>query len=245
MSETSQLVAALKQLLKAKGVTYRDIGRALKLSEASVKRIFAAESFSLARLEEICRSVDLTIYELTRFARAGESSQPSVLSEVQEKSLAQDPLLFAGFYLLLNGWTPGRVARRLDLAEPQITRLLTALDRLRLIELHPRNRVRILTARAIYWRKDGPVRRMYERQVKDEFLAADFEGADARFRFETGELSRASFRQLETKIDRLAREFEDLVEADSAQLPEDKKAVGLLVAFRPWVFSLFSKRRRQ
>jgi transcriptional regulator with XRE-family HTH domain len=92
MSETSQLVAALKQLLKAKGVTYRDIGRALKLSEASVKRIFAAESFSLERLEEICRSLDLTIYELTRFARAGESGQPSVLSEAQEKSLAQDPL---------------------------------------------------------------------------------------------------------------------------------------------------------
>jgi hypothetical protein len=36
------------------------------------------------------------------------------------------------------------------------------------------------------------------------------------------------------------------VEVDSALPPEDKKAVGgLLMAFRPWVLSLFSKWRRQ
>jgi hypothetical protein len=207
--------------------------------------VFAAESFSLDRLEEVCRFLDLTIYELMRLARAGNGDQVSVLSEVQEKSLAREPQLFACFYLLLNRWTPGRVARRLDLTEPQITRLLTALDRLGLIELHPRNRVRMLMARAITWRKDGPIRRMYERQVKDEFLNTDLDGADARMRFETGELSETSLRLLEKKIDKLIREFEDLAELDIGSPPEDKKAVGLLVAFRPWVFSLFSKSRRQ
>ncbi len=243
MSETSQLIAALKKVLKAQEVTYRDIAGALRLSEASVKRIFAAESFSLERLEEICRFLDLTIYELARLARTGAAEEVSVLTEAQETALAQNPQQFACFYLLMNGWTPARLARRLALSEPQLTRLLTALDKLELIELHPRNRVRPLTARTVMWRKGGPIRQMHERQVKAEFLDADFDGSDALMRFETGELSDASLGALENKIDRLVREFEMLADHDVALAPERKKAVGLLVVFRPWVFSLFSKTR--
>lgn len=245
MNETSQLIAALKKVLKAQGVTYQDIAGALRLSEASVKRIFAAESFSLERLEEVCRFLDLTIYELVRVARTGEAEDVSVLSEAQEAALAQNPQQLACFYLLLNGWTPARVARRFTLTEPQLTRLLAALDKLDLIKLHPRNRVRLLTARKVLWRKGGPIRRMYERQVKAEFLDADFDRSDALMRFETGELSDASLGILEKKIDRLVREFENLVDLDVALAPERKKAVGLLVVFRPWVFSLFSKIRGQ
>jgi len=245
VSETSQLIAALKTVLKARGVTYRHIAGALRLSEASVKRILAAESLSLERLEAICRFLDLTVYELIRLARTGETEDVSVLTEVQEAALAQNPQLLACFYLLLNGWTPTRVARRLELSEPQLARLLVALDKLHLIELHPRNRVRPLTARTILWRKGGAVRRMYERQVKAEFLDADFDSGDAVMRFETGELSDASLGMLEKKIDRLVREFENLADLDVALMPERKKAVGLLVVFRPWVLSLFSKTRGQ
>ncbi|MGH8630400.1 MAG: helix-turn-helix domain-containing protein [Burkholderiales bacterium] len=243
MSETSQLIAALKKVLKAQGVTYHDIAGALRLSEASVKRIFAAESFSLERLEEICRFLDLTIYELARLARVGEVEEVSVLTEAQEEALVRNPQQLACFYLLLNGWALAQVARRLELTEPQLTRLLVALDKLKLIELHPRSRVRLLTARSVLWREGGPIRRMYERQVKAEFLDADFERGDALMRFETGELSDASLGILRKKIDRLAREFENLADLDISLTPERKRAVGLLVVLRPWVFSLFSKNR--
>lgn len=244
MTETSQLIAALKKLLKEQGVTYRDIGRALRLSEASVKRIFAAESLSLERLEEVCRFLDLKIYELARLAHLGAAHDVSVLSEAQEGALAQNRELLACFYLLLNAWTPGRVAQRLGLNEPQLTRLLAALDRLELIELHPGNRVRPLTARTILWRKGGPIRRLYERQIKAEFLEGEFDGRDELMVFETGELSDASLAVLEKRIDRLAREFETLADADLGSEPERRKAVGLLVALRPWVFSLFPKTER-
>jgi transcriptional regulator with XRE-family HTH domain len=243
VSETSQLIAALKKVLKAQGVTYHDIADRLRLSEASVKRIFAAEALSLDRLEEICRFLDLSIYELARLARAGEFDDVTVLTEVQEQALAQNPQQLACFYLLLNGWTLARVARRLDLSEPQLTRLLAALDKLKLIELHPRSRVRLLTPRTVLWRKGGPIRRMYEREVKAEFLEADFERGGAVMRFETGELSDGSVGILMRKIDGLAREFENLADLDISLTPDRKRAVGLLVVLRPWVFSLFSGSR--
>ena len=50
MNETRQLVNTLKRRLKIQGMTYRDLGQALHLSEASVKRLFASGRFSLDRI---------------------------------------------------------------------------------------------------------------------------------------------------------------------------------------------------
>jgi predicted nucleotidyltransferase len=47
MSEVTQLITTLKRQLKQQGKTYRDVALALDLSEASVKRLFASESFAL------------------------------------------------------------------------------------------------------------------------------------------------------------------------------------------------------
>jgi transcriptional regulator with XRE-family HTH domain len=41
MSQASQLIAALKRVLKARGLTYADVAAHLGLSEASVKRQFS------------------------------------------------------------------------------------------------------------------------------------------------------------------------------------------------------------
>ena len=57
-------------------------------------------------------------------------------------------------------------------------------------------------------------------------------------RFATAELSASSMTIISRKIERLMKEFDELVELDMAQPPERKQAVGLLLAFRPWVFSL-------
>ena len=69
MSQTSDLLAALKKCLRAKGLTYRDVAQALQLSEASIKRLFSEQTFSLSRLEDVCRFLDMSIYDLARLAR--------------------------------------------------------------------------------------------------------------------------------------------------------------------------------
>lgn len=50
MSQTHALIQALKKQLRAQGKTYADVADLLELSEASVKRLFATESFTLQRL---------------------------------------------------------------------------------------------------------------------------------------------------------------------------------------------------
>ncbi len=64
MSQTAALIDTLKKTLKANGLTYRKVADKLKLSEASVKRLFAGQNISLNRLEQICQLMDMEISDL-------------------------------------------------------------------------------------------------------------------------------------------------------------------------------------
>jgi transcriptional regulator with XRE-family HTH domain len=238
MSQTTQLIAALKRCLRARGMTYRDVARGLGISEASVKRTFAEETFTLSRVEQVCRLLDMSLYELARLAAARTDTLPRTLSEAQEAALAETPALLTYFYLLLNGWTPEKINARYGIDQRHSLRLLLKLDQLRLIELQPRNRVRLRTARSIQWRRDGPVRRQYEKQVMAEFTAYGFEGEDALLRLETGELSAASCTVLLRRLHQLVGEFDELAELDLSTPAEERRGMGLLLALRPWVFSI-------
>jgi DNA-binding Xre family transcriptional regulator len=236
MSQTSQLLDALKKVLRAKGLAYRDVATALDISEASVKRIFSRETFSLERLEAVCRFLDMTIYDLARMTRMYTEEEATVLSVDQEQALADDSTLLAYFYLLLMGHKVDDIATQYGLDELTEVRILTRLDRLKLIDLFPGNRVRLLVSRRIVWRQDGPIRRQYERQVKAQFLDYRFKGTDEWLSLETSELSDASIKVLARKLEKLAREFDELADLD-LNLPRKKKSsVGLMLAMRPWTY---------
>ncbi|MDH5181982.1 MAG: helix-turn-helix transcriptional regulator [Gammaproteobacteria bacterium] len=240
-TQTSHLLVALKKCLRAKGINYKDVARDLSISESSVKRIFAEETFTLKRLEEVCAIADVSIYDLAKMSRMHSNDEVKILSLQQERALADDPMLFTCFYLLLNGWSPDRIATDYELSTPAAIKLLTTLDKLKLIELLPGNKVRLLTARTINWRRGGPVRKKYEQQVMAEFLNSRFEGPETLLRFESTELSAATISIINKKIDALIREMEDLAEADTLLPPTERKNAGLMIAFRPWTFSLFEQ----
>ncbi|MET0534912.1 MAG: helix-turn-helix transcriptional regulator [Steroidobacter sp.] len=246
MSECAQIIAVLKRSLKARGTTYRDLAQAVGLSEASIKRIFAEETFSLARLEQICTALGLSIAELARMAAQQNTPGSQQLTLEQEQALASDARLLACFHLLLNGRQTVDIGRELDLPERELRRLLVKLDTAKLIELQPKLKVRLRTSNVIVWRSDGPVRRLYEKQVKLEFLQGEFTGRHELISFASAELSEASAKILTRKAEVLARDFAELASLDAGLPGKEKRSMGLLLAFRPWVFSmLFDGLRRQ
>ena len=64
MAQTKLIVETLKQELHKQSITYRQVAEALDLSEASVKRLFSKNSFTLARLGQICELLHLEISDL-------------------------------------------------------------------------------------------------------------------------------------------------------------------------------------
>src|SRR3989449_11082416 len=66
MSASAALIDTLKRELKAQGVTYAAVARALGMSEASVKRMFSRKDFTLKRLDQGRDFAGLELAEPTR-----------------------------------------------------------------------------------------------------------------------------------------------------------------------------------
>lgn len=243
MKQVTQITTALKKCLKSRGMTYAQLGPELSLSEASVKRLFSQGTFTLERLEQICQILQVDFYELARMART-QAERSSELSLEQESALADDPMLLTMFFLVLNGWTLTEICRDYVISETEGIRLLAKLDRLKVIELQVKNRVKLLTQRNFAWRPDGPIRQLHQARVLAEFFASRFTQKSEKLRFEVKELSAASLAVMQRKIERLAAEFNELAEIDASLPPSEHQSVGITLAIRPWVFSIVSALRR-
>jgi DNA-binding Xre family transcriptional regulator len=233
MANAGQLVSALKKVLKARGRTYADLATGLGLSEASIKRLFSEQTFTLQRLDDICRLLEMDLFELAQIAR-GESEALRQMTVAQEALLAGDRKLLAVFYLLLNNREPAAIVQDYQLSETECIRLLAKLDRAGLIELLPGNRVRLRVSRQVRHRPNGPLRQRLGEEMVSNFLSVRFDDHDGHFRFEIGELSAASAAMLARKLDRLAAEFFELSELDMHLPPAQRALYGIAMGLRPW-----------
>ncbi|MBC2715273.1 MAG: helix-turn-helix transcriptional regulator [Desulfobacteraceae bacterium] len=245
MSRTSEILDTLKKYLKAKDITYRQLADEMGLSETSIKRLFSKKTFSLKRLEEICRILDLDLFDLTVMARQKHREGENSLSIVQEQALAEDPKLMSVFYFLINGWSVETIVSEYEISADECDRLLLRLDQLALIELHPKNRVRLLVSKNVFWQKDGPLWRLYYHRILKDFMDHGFELPKDRLLFSPGVLSEASMKIILKQIDRLFKQYNELAEMDTALPLKGRYSAGLFIAFRPWVFSMLSELRKQ
>jgi transcriptional regulator with XRE-family HTH domain len=244
MAQASLLVSELKRYLKAHGVTYAALAARLRLSESSVKRLFAQETFSLKRFEQVCNALGLEIADLVELMSERREYLTQLTAE-QEETLLSDQKLLLLTYLLINGWSTAEIVESYEIDVKELERLLIRLHRAKIIELLPLNRVKLLTARNFSWRRDGPVQRFFERDVQREFLSSVFEGPGEKYAFVGGSLARSSLAQLGQSIDRLAREFDELASRDAALPRAERWSCGAVLAVRPWEFSMFAALRRR
>jgi transcriptional regulator with XRE-family HTH domain len=236
-----RIVNGLKLAMKARRVTYGELGRRIQLSEPSVKRILSRGTLTIVRLDEICSALDIGLPEILRLTGEQMGDSPDVLSLEQERALAEDPNLFACFYLLANGRSGRDVARDVGTDERTVRRWMARLDDLHLIEMRPKLRAKTRVASVVAWRTDGPLRRAYESRIRREFLDAAFDRHGESLQFLSAELSTASYKVLLRKLERLAAEFRDLADLDRSLPAREKQSVAAVLAARSWVFSMFAK----
>ncbi|HEY4637035.1 MAG TPA: helix-turn-helix transcriptional regulator, partial [Burkholderiales bacterium] len=115
-----RIVDALKRCLRARGMTYGALARELRLSEASVKRLFSRHTFTLSRMEQVLRVLEIDLAELARMTR-GARSEDAELSLEQETLLASDERLLSVFWLLLNGWRFAEIVEAYIITRTELT----------------------------------------------------------------------------------------------------------------------------
>jgi len=244
MARTTVLVDTLKRELKARGLTYAAVARALRLSEASVKRMFAQREFTLSRLDAICDLAGLDFSELARLS-APREAVISQLSYEQEKELVDNPRLMLVALCTLNHWSYEEILDKYALSPAECVRLLARLDRLKFIELLPGNRIRLLVSRAFSWVPDGPIQRLFKEQFQADFFRSRFDREAEIMILANGMLSRASIATLLASLRKAAAEFSALRSDDAALPAAQRVPLTLLVAARPWSPEVLRKYRRR
>lgn len=243
MAQTSGLVQALKRALKARGTTYAQVARSIGMSEASVKRMFSREDFTLRRFDEICRLAGVEIADLARAAEARRREIARLTLE-QEKEIVGNRKLLLVAVCALNHWTFEQILAQYELSEAELVRLLARLDRLAFIELQPGNRIRLLVSRTFSWLPDGPIQQFFKTQAQHEYFRSRFDGEGELLLFVNAMLARASAAGMIERLKRVANEFAELHNDDLALPLEQRFGHSLLVALRPWNMEAFRELER-
>ena len=243
--QTTSIIDALKRQLKKDGKTYVDVAECLQLSQASVKRLFAGNDLSLKRLDAICTMLNIQIADLITEMARDQYNRVSELTEAQEEEIAGDLGLLLIAVLVLNRWTFTELREHYKFTEAETIRYLARLDQLKLIELQPGNRIKLLIAPNFKWRDNGPIHSLFIRRIESEYFKSSFDNPTEQLLVLNGMLSEQSNEHFQRRLRLLAAEFDEL-SRDDARLPL-KRRLGstVLLAVRDWDYEeLFGRIRR-
>jgi DNA-binding Xre family transcriptional regulator len=243
MSQTRPLIDTLKLELRKQRITYKHVSAALELSETSVKRLFSEEAFSVKRLEKVCELLHMDISDLVHLMEKN-IDLTTQLTRKQETELVSDVKLLLVTLLLMNKLQFAEILGIYEISETEGIQLLARLDRMRIIELQPGNRVKLMISQNFKWIPGGPIQRFFESKVQLEFLDSSFTQAGEFRIFVSGMISGTANAEIVKKIQHLAQEMNDMnIESESLPL-EQRFGTSLMMAIRPWEINVFQELRR-
>jgi transcriptional regulator with XRE-family HTH domain len=243
MTETVQLISTIKKKLKGQGMTYRDLAHALNISEPSIKRIFTSGRLTIDRLVQISNLLGYTLAEITKETISGQP-RLSTLTEKQEREVVSDPKLLIVAVCALNHFKMDEIVELYRVTKEECIKYLLRLDKLRIIDLLPNNRIRINVARDFDWLPFGPIKQYFQSRGINDFLESNFTQEDETMAFVNGMFTDQALAQIKDELRRLRLKIAELHEGSLAAPLRKRSGVGLLLAMRKWEPSGFRKLRR-
>jgi transcriptional regulator with XRE-family HTH domain len=228
MSQSVLLIQALKQLLKSQNLTYQAVAKHLDLSEVSVKRLFTNNQLSLGRIDAICEMLGIEISDL--------------LQQMQQMSKrVSDRKLCLVAICVINRWSFAEILKHYKLSEQECLRCLIELDKLKLIELLPKNKIKLLISPNFHWIANGPIQQFFQRYILTDFIESNFQQEHEEMLCQFGMLTKESNAVLRKKLQRLAEEFQILSQQDAGEKIEKRFGNACVLMLRPWVPRIFQE----
>lgn len=240
MTQIPTLINIVKKQLKAQGKTYIDVAEKLKLSEASVKRIFAENNLSLQRLESIAELLGYDLTEITQLVTR-QQQQLTALSIEQEQEIANDITLLLVTVCVMNHLSFQEILDDYNISETECIQKLAKLDRLKIIELLPNNRIKLLISSNFQWNTKGPIQQFFQHKIQQDFFTSNFDKETEKLSVINGVLSIDSIKILQRRIQRLADDFNNLIKEDAEKPMQEKLGITMVMAKRQWEYSIFNR----
>lgn len=238
VTQSTRLVDELKAQLKMRRVTYRTLAKELALSESAIKQMFASGNMTLNRLDAICEILGIDITALVQMAD-DSSRQLQSLEINQEAELVGDTRLLLVAYCIVNNWTFSEILERYDLTEPEGIRYLARLDKMKLIELLPGNRVKPLISSNFNWQPDGPIENYFKKEVQGPFFNSNFNDEACMRLVKLGDISVVARQQILERMHAIGQMFDDIVKEEKSLQLEQRQGTTMVLAIRNWMFQAF------
>jgi hypothetical protein len=167
--EHALLLTALKQELKSRKISYRYLATRMSLSEATVKRLLAGGTCPLDRLIQMCREVNLSLFELAAIAH---DRQPDYfrLTQEQENFFTENSHFYWFLHRLIRSTPLAKIQKDSGLDERSTFKYFRALEKLSLIKLGPQLRYQLNFKGLVQWADRGPMVKKHLIPQIQEFL---------------------------------------------------------------------------
>lgn len=227
-----ELVGKIKKRMKERGLTYKDLAKALGIAESSLKRSFSKTLFTIERIDQICAILNLSLEDLGKPDIS--KFQVEFLSDEQEDFLASDEKSFVVFYLLVSGFTFDSISNKFIFGRNDLQKIFLNLDKMSLIKLYENNRAIACVGQGIWWKLEGPLSKKYGAMIRSDFFNSRFDKANEHAWLTAGNISRESLMTLQKKQDKIISAFQDFVELDSHLPLREKINLTFMAGLRPW-----------
>lgn len=240
MARSPRLVEALKKQLRHQSMNYRQLADALELSESAVKQMFASGNMSLKRLDAVCDVIGLEVSDLASLAESQEDKLESLTRE-QESELVDDIRFLLVAYCVVNHWKFDEIVSEFNVSEHDCVQYLAKLDRMKLVELLPGNRIKPLIAPNFNWQRNGPIERFFRKEVQGQFFANSFTEDGALRLVRNGYITAASHQSISDKLVAAAELFESTIWDERKKPVDQRHGTTMVLAIRQWEFSVFQE----
>lgn len=141
---TKSLVKVIKNELKSQGITYLEVAKYLKMSEAGVKKLLTKDDFSLSKLNSLSQLINIPVIEILKMAERDEVDVYSFDPKSIQFFLRHPQYFHFFMKLAYEQKTPKEIQEHYNLSSKSLMLYLKKLEELNLIKRHPHDRTQIL-----------------------------------------------------------------------------------------------------
>ncbi|UXI00923.1 helix-turn-helix domain-containing protein [Photobacterium sp. TY1-4] len=172
-ANSEYLLAALRNIIKAKGLTYKELAERLGVPLSTFKRHLYSPNITLEKLLDYCQEVGTTLDELQKLAIKLQHDNDSFFSQTQDEIFYQFPQLY-DFYRELrhlrqqDSYTYMR--KKYGLNKSSTYGYLRALEMLGLVKLAEDNKIQLVGPFYYRFSENSKLSQKYKTILKEQAL---------------------------------------------------------------------------
>ncbi len=167
-----QAMTLIKNKAKSLGLTQKDLAKRLKVSLPTIKRWYSGSTITLESLHSLVTEVGLTLTEVFSSIENSVSENFHYTKE-QELFFSTHPDYLAYFDNILRGLSPTQIQKKFKLTEKKQVLYLSKLDKLKLIEWLPNNKIRLIVKGEPIWETNGLLAVKQRADIFKSFIEAE------------------------------------------------------------------------